>query len=253
LTSSASSTRSKRSLHKWVAVALVALFVVLWGGATNARADSVSVAYLGPSSGAHIAYTDWMNASRYVTFTIKADDHYPCGGNWYYLEVNGKRVGEFGSDCKASVFIPGPGGYSWRVTLVSAQMATAAFQASAFTVDPQVVTPPPHATPTPTPPADTKRPAVTAISSYAKASTTARLAFTLRDDSQLAKLTVTVRTPTRVLGRIHTGLRLAVGDVGYVRWRVPKTATPGTKTFCVLAEDQAYHVSQPSCATLTIG
>jgi hypothetical protein len=73
--------------------------------------DSYDFANLTPSNGASIAYSDWYNAGSYIRFTIKPDSNHPCGSEYYWLEVNGRRLAQFA----AHGFDPRSGQDAWKV------------------------------------------------------------------------------------------------------------------------------------------
>ncbi|HZR93255.1 MAG TPA: hypothetical protein VFA44_12715 [Gaiellaceae bacterium] len=91
------------------------------------------------------------------------------------------------------------------------------------------------------------------IAGTARAGTTARLFFTVSDDSGRSRVLVTVVRGTRTLFRFQGGMRaVAPGQRYSVRWRVPRTLAAGADRLCVVAVDAAGNRSARRCAAFTV-
>src|SRR5581483_4494731 len=91
------------------------------------------------------------------------------------------------------------------------------------------------------------------IAGTARAGTTARLFFTVSDDSGRSRVLVTVVRGTRTLFRFQGGMRaVAPGQRYSVRWRVPRTLAAGADRLCVGAVDAAGNRSARRCAAFTV-
>ncbi len=102
----------------------------------------------------------------------------------------------------------------------------------------------------PAPPRDRVRPRVRALDGTAKRGATARLRYTVFDDSGTTREVVRIFAP-RLLGVKQ--LRLAPteqGELHVVTWRVPRTAR--SLKFCVQAWDQAGNASASDCGNVRV-
>lgn len=227
-----------------------ALLAAFLSSAGSAAADTFNFTNLSPAANSHISNADWLAAGRYVTFAITPDTNYPCGSEYYWLEVNGQRLARFGVGCTASIFLPTTGIYSWRTDLYVFETGVAVNgQVTTFTVDQPVAIAPPRGA---APSLNTTPPVVRAIRSFGVRGTTARIAFTVRDDSGAAKIAIVVGQPGRILKRLTTGLVVANGTPVSVPWWIRAGLPRGQQIFCLAAVDAAGNVSNKSCSTFTI-
>jgi hypothetical protein len=97
------------------------------------------------------------------------------------------------------------------------------------------------------PPVPRARPAT------AKRGTSARLSYTVYDESGRSREEVRVYgAKLALLAVLRSPMEAAKGTVDSVRWRVPKRLQPRALRFCVVAIDAAGNQSRASCATLRI-
>lgn len=102
------------------------------------------------------------------------------------------------------------------------------------------------------PPRDTTSPRVKALPSTGMRGRTARLRFTVFEESGRAREELTILRGRRVLAKLRTPLGPRNAATIYTRiWRVP-AGTGGGLRFCVLAWDAAGNRSAQSCARLRI-
>jgi hypothetical protein len=230
-------------------------------GATVARADTYDFANLTPTDGSTISYANWFSAGGYVSFTIMPDSNHPCGSEYYFLEVNGRRVAQFSSACSASVYLPTPGRYSWRTILYVFETATTVTgsQVSTFTVAPASATPvAPTTTSSTTPsttiprePADTISPKVSALQATLTAGKSGHVRFRVSDNSGVASVALGVyEGKAEVWSKVYRSAQAdAPSPVFFATWRPSRV---GRYSFCVLAQDAAGNHSRASCATVTV-
>jgi hypothetical protein len=102
--------------------------------------------------------------------------------------------------------------------------------------------------------ADQVAPRVTALPSTGARGQLARLRYRVRDASGRSREWANVFRLKRRLATVRGPLDEADPRVLYsfLRWRVPRSITPGTLRFCVTAQDPTGNRSKPSCARLRI-
>ena len=101
--------------------------------------------------------------------------------------------------------------------------------------------------------ADRKKPSARALASAGARGRAAKLKFRIYDDRGVAKATVTVKRNGKAVGTARSGFGpVAFGSTYYLGWQVPKRASKGTYTFCVVAYDRAANHSPSSCAALSV-
>ncbi|MDQ5821317.1 MAG: hypothetical protein M3540_07755 [Actinomycetota bacterium] len=101
---------------------------------------------------------------------------------------------------------------------------------------------------------DQAAPRVTALASTGKRGNAARLRYRVSDNSGKSREHVTVYRGGKRLATIRSPLDAAEAAAlfYYVRWKVPRSLTPGKLRFCVQAWDAAGNRSKTSCASLRI-
>ena len=102
--------------------------------------------------------------------------------------------------------------------------------------------------PPPPPPLDTKKPVVKAKAASVKRRKSARLRFTMTDDSGSASVVATVFRGNKKL-KLWGRDALENGPY-YVKWRAPSKAQQ--LSFCVQAKDAAGNQSKQSCAAVKV-
>ncbi len=101
--------------------------------------------------------------------------------------------------------------------------------------------------------ADRTAPTAHALASAGRLGGSANLRFRIYDNSGIAKATVTIRRADQVVATRRSGFGpVAYGSVYFVAWAVPRTAPPGTYSFCVVATDRSGNSSARSCAPLAL-
>lgn len=101
---------------------------------------------------------------------------------------------------------------------------------------------------------DLQAPVPRARPAKAKRGTTARLTYTVSDDSGRSREEVRVYgARLALLAVLRSPLEASNGSLDSVRWRVPKKLKAKTLRFCVVAIDAAGNQSKASCAALKIG
>lgn len=247
----------------YVLLATLAIATTLSNVGDARSDDSFNFATLTPANGGHIAYTDWIAGGRYVQFTIAPDSNHPCSSEYYFLEINGVRAARASNNCSASVYLPSPGLYSWRIVLYLFESGTSVTGGvSTFTIDeplpvpppPTVTTSPPVTTsPTITTPTDTTAPVVHAFLSAGYVGRKVEIEFSVKDNSGAARVAIGVAGPSGTsLGAKSTGNIVADGRPVFIQWLIPRSTTPGMKTFCVGALDAAGNEARQRCATLNV-
>lgn len=92
-----------------------------------------------------------------------------------------------------------------------------------------------------------------ALPAKAKRGSTARLSYTVRDDSGLSREEIRVYgTKLALLAVLRAPMGRANGSRETVRWRIPKKLRARSLRFCVVAIDAAGNQSRASCAPLVI-
>lgn len=82
---------------------------------------------------------------------------------------------------------------------------------------------------------------------------TARIAYTVLEDSEYAKDTITLKRGRKRVATLHTKLQLVLySKPRVVSWRVPRSVRAGTLRYCVVSTDGSGNRSTPGCETLRI-
>jgi hypothetical protein len=82
---------------------------------------------------------------------------------------------------------------------------------------------------------------------------TAHITYTVLEDSQYAKDTITLTRGRKVVAKLRTKLRrVRYAKPQSVAWKVPRRLTPGKLRYCVVSTDGGGNRSIPGCETLTI-
>lgn len=100
---------------------------------------------------------------------------------------------------------------------------------------------------------DTRAPVPRARPAKAKRGTTARLTYTVVDDSGRSREEVRVYgAKLALLAVVRSPMEASNGSVDSVRWKVPKKLKAKTLRFCVVAIDASGNQSRASCAAMRI-
>jgi hypothetical protein len=179
-----------------------------------------------------------------------------CGTDCSETYLTGIHVALTATPAAGSVFggWNNPCGASPRceITLNASSVETARFD-----VAPAPATPPPVVVSDPVPVAkpaavDTVAPKVKALPAAGVAGALVRLRFTVSDASRRTRQQVAIYVGTRLVARRSRAMGPSVpGQIAFVSFRIPKTATRDMK-FCVVAWDRAGNASRKSCSQLAV-
>jgi outer membrane murein-binding lipoprotein Lpp len=100
---------------------------------------------------------------------------------------------------------------------------------------------------------DIRPPQVYAQPASAKRGSTARLTYSVLDDSERTREVIRISSGNALKAVVRTRMRVAVYQKPRsVTWRVPKSLKPGTLRFCIVATDPTGNHNAPVCTPLTV-
>jgi hypothetical protein len=100
---------------------------------------------------------------------------------------------------------------------------------------------------------DIRPPQVYAQPASARRGATARLKYSVLDDSERTREVIRISAGNALKAVVRAPMRTAVYQKPHVvTWRVPKSLKPGTLRFCIVATDPAGNHNAPVCTPLTV-
>jgi hypothetical protein len=100
---------------------------------------------------------------------------------------------------------------------------------------------------------DVRAPLVYPQPASASRGKTARIVYTVLEDSEYARDVITLKRGTKRVATLHTRLRLVLySKPQSVTWKVPRSLPRGPLRYCVVSTDGAGNRSIPGCETLRV-